>query len=117
MIDDRIIEAKEFMDDDNFINSNEFKSFLFKIKRNELKFQIKPGDLDKKIVGLIQKLQEYDPANETLTIEEARDLVRRSGMIILPRWDLSSSFLLDQIWRQEQSVSFEDEEKCGEIMG
>ena len=35
MIDDRIIEAKEFLDYDNFIESNKFKSFLLKIKINE----------------------------------------------------------------------------------
>lgn len=56
MIDDRIIEAKEFMNDDNFIKSNESKCVLFETKRNELKLQMKPRDLDEVIIGLIQNL-------------------------------------------------------------
>lgn len=56
MIDDRIIKARDFMDDDNFIKSNEFKKFLFKIKRNELKLQMKPGDSNEEVAGLIYKL-------------------------------------------------------------
>ena len=95
MIDDRINEAREFMSDDNFIKSDEFKSFLFKIKQNELALQMKPGDSDEVVVGLVQKLQEYDPASEALTVEEARDLVTRSGVIVFPGWDINSSFLLD----------------------
>lgn len=36
MIDYRIIQAQEFMKDDEFISSDKLKSFLFKIKKNEL---------------------------------------------------------------------------------
>lgn len=63
MIDDRIIEAHEFMSDGNFIKSDEFKSFLFEIKKNELALHMKPSDSDEVVSGLVQKLQEYDPAS------------------------------------------------------
>ena len=70
---------------------------------------MKPSDSNEVVAGLVQKLQEYDPASEALTVEEERDLVTRSGMIFFPGWDISSSFLLDQMRRQEKSISFEDE--------
>ena len=66
------------------------------------------GDCDEKISEMVMKLQAYDPDCETLIVEEARELVRRSGIRLLHRWDLNSSFMLDQIRRQEKSVSFED---------
>lgn len=42
------------MKDDNFIRSNEFKSFMFKIKQNELFLQIKLGDSDEVATGLVK---------------------------------------------------------------
>ena len=57
---------------------------------------------------MIQKLQDYDLASETLTPEEGRELIIRSGLLLFPRWEISSSFLLDQIRRQDRSISFED---------
>lgn len=54
MIDDRIIKAHEFLHDDDFINTKEFKSFLFKIKQNELSLQLNPGDLDEKVTILVK---------------------------------------------------------------
>ena len=65
MLDERLVQAQEFMKNDDFINSEEFKSFLFKIEYNELTLQLKPGDSQEKIVELVQKLQEYDPSSET----------------------------------------------------
>lgn len=32
MLDDRIIQAQEFMKDDDFVKTEEFKSFLYKLK-------------------------------------------------------------------------------------
>lgn len=81
--------------------------FLFKLKQNQLFLTLQSEDSDEKVAELVEKLQVYDPNGETLTIEEARDLVKRSGMLLLPGWDLSSSFMLDQIRRQEKSISFE----------
>ena len=66
---------------------------------------------------MVQKLEEYDPASETLTPEEGRELIRRSGMILFPGWKINSSFLLDQIRKQEKSISFEDTNIFGETNG
>lgn len=78
---------------------------------------MKLGDLDKVVVEMVQKLQEYDPASETLIVEEAKELVRRSGMIVFLGRDISSSCLLDQMRRQERTISFEDENQKGELRG
>ena len=66
---------------------------------------------------MVQKLQAYDPNSESLTIEEARELVQRSGMIVFPGWDISSSFLLDQMRRQQKSISYEEINPFGELQG
>lgn len=89
----------------DFIKSEEFKSFWYKLNQNELSLHVKHGDTDEKVIEMVQKLQAYDPNSESLTIEEARELVQRSGMIVFPRWDISSSFLLDQIRRQQKSMA------------
>ena len=36
MLDDRIIQAHDFVKNDAFIRIEEFKNFLFKVKKNEL---------------------------------------------------------------------------------
>jgi hypothetical protein len=66
---------------------------------------------------MVNRLQEYDPSSETLIADEARDLVRRSGMLLFPGWEISSSFFLDQIRRQENAISFEEENPFGVIQG
>ena len=105
------------MKDDDFIKSEEFKKIPYKIKQNELSFHVKLGDTNEKVSKMVQKLQAYDPNSESLTIEEARELVQRSGMIVFPGWDISSSFLLDQMRRQEKSISYEEINPFGELQG
>ena len=84
---------------------------------NELSLQFQLGDSPEKIVELVHQLQENDPNSEKLTIEEARALVMRSGMLLFPRWEPSSSFMLDQIRKQDRSVSFEGTNITGELQG
>ena len=40
---------------------------------------MKPDELEERRMELIEKLQAYDPKSEVMTLEEARDLVQRSG--------------------------------------
>lgn len=75
MLDERIIQDHEFMKHDEFMNSKDLKSLLFKIKHNEIILQLQRGDSQEKVVELVQKLQEYDPNNETLTMVESKKLV------------------------------------------
>ena len=51
-----------------------------------------------------------------MTLEEARDLVQRSGTLLVPGWDLEQSFMLDQIKRQDISASFEETNVWGARM-
>ena len=44
-------------------------------------------------------------------------MVRRSGMLLFLGWEISSSFLLDQIRKQEKSISFEDVNMFRETKG
>ena len=50
-------------------------------------------------------------------MEEARELARRSDMIVFPSWEINSSFLLDQMKRHENIISFEDVNHQGELRG
>lgn len=79
--------------------------------------QIKPGDSNEKVEEMVKRLQEYDTKSETLTIEEVRELIKRSGMIIFLGWEDNSSFFLDQMRRQEKTISFEDVDQHGELRG
>lgn len=38
-------------------------------------------------------------------------------MLLFPSWELSSSFMLDQIRKQERPVSFEETNIIGELQG
>ena len=92
------------MSSSNPMNS---KVFLYKIKQSELVLKIKPDECDEKKMELIEKLQAYDLESEVMTLEEARYLVQRSGMLLVPGWDLKKAFMLDQIRRQENAISYE----------
>lgn len=117
MLDDKVIQAKELLKHDAFIKYEEFKNFLYKIKQSELVLQLGLGDSEERITKLVNKLQDYDPSSENLTVDEARDLVRRRGMLLFPGWEINSSFLLDQIRRQDKALSFEEENPFGVIQG
>ena len=56
---------------------------------------------------MIKKKQAYNPESEIMTLQEARDLVQRSGMLLVLGWDLEQAFMLDQIKRQENAMSYE----------
>ena len=53
MIDDRIIQAQKFMKDDDLIDYENFKYFLFKIKLNEMSLELQPRDSEEKVVELV----------------------------------------------------------------
>ena len=95
------------MEDDDFIKSSEFKSFLYKIKQNELTLSLMPGEDPEKNHELVEKLLAYDPESETMTPAEARELVHISGMILIPNWDIEKAFVLDQMRIQDKAVSYE----------
>ena len=53
MLDDRIIQVDNFVKDDAFIKTGEFKEFLFKVKQNELSLQMTLGDIEEKVAKMI----------------------------------------------------------------
>ena len=89
MLDERIIQGQEFMKDEKFIKLDEFKTFLYKIKQNELTLQLQPDDSVEKRTKFVQRLQDYDPSSEGLTTQEARELVARSSMLLFLGRELS----------------------------
>lgn len=83
-LDDRIIQARKFIEDDEFIKTAEFKSFLYKVRQNELTLALKPRESKEKTRELVEKLLAYDPESEEMTPTEARDFVQTSGMFLIP---------------------------------
>ena len=65
------------------------------------------GEDPKKNKELVEKLLAYDPESETMTPAEARELVHRSGMILILNWDIGKAFVLDQLRRQDKTISYE----------
>ena len=61
--------------------------------------KMKLGELDEQKLELVEKLQAYDPESKVMTLEEVRDIVQRSGMLLVLKWDLVQAFMLDQIRR------------------
>ena len=94
-LDDRLIQSDKFTEDDDFIKSSEFKSFLYRVKKNELTLSLMPGEDLEKNKELVDKLLAYDPDSETMTLAEARELVHRSVMILVPGWDIERAFVLE----------------------
>ena len=68
---------------------------------------LKRGEDVEKTKELVEKLLAYHPNSETMTLVEARELVERSQMILVPRWDIERAFVLDQIRRQDKAISYE----------
>ena len=66
-----------------------------------------PGEDLEKNKEFVEKLLAYDPKSEIMTLVEARELVHRSGMILIPHWDIESAFVLDQMRRKDKSISYE----------
>lgn len=61
----------------------------------------------------MDKLRAYDPGSETMTPTEARELVHRSGMILVLGWDIERTFVLDQMRRQDKEISYESSSSEG----
>ena len=65
------------------------------------------GEDLEKTKELVDKLLAYDPNSKTMAPAEAKELVQRSGMILVPSWDIKRAFILDQIKWQEKVISYE----------
>ena len=66
-----------------------------------------PSEDPEKTKELVDKLLAYDPDSETMTPTKARELVQRSGMILVSSRDIEKAFVLDQIRRQDKPISYE----------
>ena len=65
------------------------------------------GEDPEKNKELVDKLLAYDPERETMTLAKARELVHRSGMILIPNQNIEKAFFLDQMRRQDKAISYE----------
>lgn len=103
--DERIINSLRFMEDDDFIHAREFKDFWIKMKMKQfddrLKINLIRVDDLKHAEVQAQTMEELNIDNVNITPKEARELVSKSNMLIIPRMELSKVFLLDQIRVQD----------------
>lgn len=74
-LDDKIIQAQKFIEDEDLIKLVKFKRFLYKIKQSELVLKMKPSEYNEQKKELIENLHAYDPKSEVMTLEEKKDIV------------------------------------------
>ena len=74
---------------------------------------MKPRESNEEKKYLVDKLHAYGSQSEVMTPKEARDLVQRSGMILVPSQDMEQAFMLDQIKRQESAIFYEAYDASG----
>ena len=71
-LDGRVIQSQKFTKNDDFIKSLEFKSFLYKVKQNELTLSLKPSEDAEKPKELVEKLLACDLDSQTMAPTKAR---------------------------------------------
>ncbi|XP_059066371.1 uncharacterized protein LOC131857687 [Cryptomeria japonica] len=76
--DERIIASIQFMVDDNFVNTPEFKSFWMREKMKKL-FE--------------EEIQNFDKSGIHCTPQEAKEFVKKSDIILISGWDLEKIFV------------------------
>lgn len=115
--DERVVASLRFMENENFIYTNEFKYFWIKMKmkhfNERLKINLIGADESKQVKIQAQTLEELNIHNINVTAQEARELVLKSDMMIIPRMELSKVFLLDYNRAQDDPmlvVVFDSEE-------
>ena len=59
----------------------------------------------------------YEPNSEILSTNKTRECVKRSRMFLFLGWEISSSFMLDQIRRQSKSITFKETNIIFELQG
>lgn len=70
---ERVIASRQFMSDDNFIHTDEFKYFWLRDKLKEF---------------YEEEIQKNYKNNAKCTPQEARELVKNSDILLVPRWDV-----------------------------
>lgn len=96
---------EEFLSDDQFIKCDEFKNFLIWKKSQEVTKALPEGMEPSE--ETMRALTSYDPSLENINIDEAREMVKSSGMLLTLGWDLTSAFIIDQIRKQPKgSLSY-----------
>lgn len=87
--DERIIVVTQLLSNDEFIKTIEFKIFWVQAKlKNMLK----------------EEMANFDKENVDCTLEETKEMINSSGMMLLPTWDMQKLCILDQIMRQEDPI-------------
>lgn len=99
--DDKVVASLRFMENDDFIYTNEFKDFWIKMRMEQLDERLKinliGANESKQAEIQTQTLEKLNIDNINVTPQEARELVLKSDMMIIPRMELSKVSILDQI--------------------
>lgn len=90
----RMDEHVEFVADEIFVRSKEFKSFLYHYKGKRLRESI-PNVTPENEAKMLKRLKEdINEEVATMTPQRGRKLLNEVGIIVFPGWDLSASFIL-----------------------
>jgi len=109
--DIRAIACKNFISDDDFVNTKEFSDFLWrrseyeKILKEEMARspQETPDRVSIRILTQMKEVKDISP-------DQGRQMIRDSGVLLLPEWDIASAIVLDTVRRQDKHIFSTEEE-------
>lgn len=106
--DKRVAMSMRFLDDDNFIHSQEFKLFWLKTKMKEFEeskqVNLRGVEEMKHEEVIAQTLKEMRLDETNLTLAEAREMVLNISMLIILGMTMKQTFLLDQVRQQDDPM-------------
>ena len=95
--DERILESRFFLNDDSSIKSKEFIVVLYKHKGKLLRLSI-PNISPRNEQELMSNIKEdIKREAEHMTLERGRQLLNEVGVMALPSWELSASYIFDSL--------------------
>lgn len=105
--DIRLQVCESFMEDDQFFWTQAFKEYVWRAMNGEYATLVqtrRSESLEKPQEVVVAKVQDELRAKySNIFAEEGRALVRKSGVLLLPEWDLASAIAFDTVRRQDTS--------------
>lgn len=109
--DARHIEYRSFVLDDEFINSPEFKSFLYKQKGKEIRENVDDVTRENEEQLLNQLRKCVDDELIGMTPKKGRKMLENAGVMIFPELDLNFTLVFDSFLKDSNATHKLDKEK------
>lgn len=113
--------CERFMDDDAFVKTQAFQEYIWRAMKDEyvMGIEMKASKSPKfpKVVMEVEFCKEMRIKYQNITTIEVKDLVRKSGVLLLPKWDLASTISFDIVRRHDAPIFTTEEEVILTLQG